>query len=132
MAPTDEDKKRYFKIESHHTAPANAAWAAGNVKKRKAEKAQAQQKRKRQEKLKGCIKRSGLLAHPLTGARLAREFGRVYPELPVESWCAGLRQKGEVSFWPGQEQNPHAPSISCLVVEGGDEAAGLGMAYAGV
>ncbi|KAJ0124902.1 myocyte-specific enhancer factor 2d [Diaporthe amygdali] len=128
----DEEKKRYFKIESHPTAPSNAAWAAGNVKKRKAEKAQAQQKRKRQEKLKGCIKRSSLLAHPLAGGRLAREFGVVDPELPVESWTAGLRQRGEVSFWPGQEQSPDAPNISCLLVEGGDEEAGLGMVYAAV
>jgi hypothetical protein len=52
--------------------------------------------------------------------------------VPVESWTAGLRQKGEVSFLPGREQEPDAPSISCLLVEGGDEAAGLGMAYAGV
>ncbi|POS77779.1 hypothetical protein DHEL01_v203825 [Diaporthe helianthi] len=128
----DEEKKRYFKIESHPTAPANAAWAAGNVKKRKAEKAQAQQKRKRQEKLKGCIKRSAVLAHPLAGGRLLRESGVVDPETPVEGWTAGLRQKGEVSFLPGREHQPDAPSISCLLVEGGDEAAGLGMTYAAV
>lgn len=128
----DEEKNRYFKIESHPTAPANAEWAAGNVKKRKAKKAQAQEKRKRQEILKGCIKRSSLLAHPLAGGRLLREFGVVDPEMPVESWTAGLRQKGEVSFLPGQEQDPDPPSISCLLVEGGDEAAGLGMAYAGI
>ncbi|KAI3398774.1 hypothetical protein diail_8641 [Diaporthe ilicicola] len=128
----DEEKKRYFKIEPHPTAPSDAAWAAGNVKKRKAEKAQAQQKRKRQDKLKACIKRSSLLAHPLTGGRLARELGVVDPELPVESWLAALCHKGEVSFWPGQEQNPDAPSISCLLVEGGDEADGLGMAYAAI
>ncbi|KAG8164367.1 hypothetical protein KVR01_006285 [Diaporthe batatas] len=128
----DEDKKRYFKIESHPTAPANAAWAAGNVKKRKAEKAQAQQKRKRQDKLKGCIKPSAVLAHPLVGGRLRREFGVVDYETPVESWAAGLRQKGEVSFLPGRERQPDPPSISCLLVEGGDEAAGLGMAYAAV
>jgi hypothetical protein len=59
-----------------------------------------------------------------------REFGVVDPEVPVESWTAGLRQKGEVSFSPGREQDADAPSISCLLVEPGDEAAGLGMAYA--
>lgn len=61
-----------------------------------------------------------------------REFGVVDPEMPVESWTAGLRQRGEVSFAPGNEQNPDASSISCLLVEGGDEAAGLGMAFAGM
>lgn len=83
-------------------------------------------------KLKWCVKRSSLLAHPLAGGRLLREFGVVDPEMPVESWTAGLRNKGEVSFSPGNEQNPDAPSISCLLVEGGDEAAGLGMAFAGM
>lgn len=43
-----------------------------------------------------------------------------------------MRHKGELSFLPGEEQNPDAPGISCLLVEGGDEAAGLGMAYTGV
>ncbi|KAG6360049.1 hypothetical protein INS49_011105 [Diaporthe citri] len=124
-----EEKNRYFKIESHPTAPANAEWAAGNVKKRKAKKVQAQEKRKRQERLKGCIKRSSLLAHPLVGGRLLREFGVVDPEMPVESWTAGLRQKGEVSFLPGQEQDPGAPSVSCLLVEGGIDRRQLQCSY---
>lgn len=68
----------------------------------------------------------------MVGGRLLREFGVVEPETPVESWTAGLRHRGEVSFLPGREQEPDAPSISCLLVEGGHEAAGLGMAYAAV
>lgn len=128
----DEEKKRYFKIDTHHTARPDAEWAAGNVNKRKAKKVEAQQKRKREEKLKWCLKRSSLLSDPLTGGRLLREFGVVDPEMPVESWTAGLRQRGEVSFLPGQERDPDAPGISCLLVEGGDEAAGVGMVYAGV
>lgn len=68
----------------------------------------------------------------MVGGRLLREFGVVEQETPVESWTTGLRQKGEVSFLPGREQQPDAPSISCLLVEGGEEAAGLGMAYAAI
>lgn len=104
----------------------------GNVKKRKAEKAKDELKRIKYEKLKYCVKRSSILGNPLAGGRLLREFGVVDPEMPVESWTAGLRQRGEVSFLPGQELNPDAPSISSLLVEGGDKADRLGLAYAGM
>ncbi|ROW03991.1 hypothetical protein VSDG_00849 [Cytospora chrysosperma] len=129
-AKIHEEKKRYFKIEAGRTAPSNAAWSAENVKKRKADKQLAVREQKRQEKTKGLIKRSGALAHPQTGGRLVREFGVVDPELPVASWAAGLREKGGICFLPGQEWREDAPNISCMLINGEDEASGLGAAYA--
>ncbi|ROW06556.1 hypothetical protein VMCG_04315 [Cytospora schulzeri] len=126
----DEEKKRYFKIEAGRTAPSSAAWSAENVKKRKAEKQLAVREQKRQEKTKGLIKRSGALAHPQTGGRLVREFGVVDPELPVAGWAAGLRERGSICFLPGQEWREDARDISCMLINGEDEASGLGAAYA--
>lgn len=130
IQPTDEEKKRYFKIEAGRTAPSSAAWSAENVKKRKAEKQIAVREQKRMEKTMGLIKRSGVLAHPQTGGRLTREFGIVDPELPVASWAAGLREKGGICFLPGQEWREDARNISCMIINGDDQASGLGTAYA--
>ncbi|KAK7748075.1 hypothetical protein SLS53_001327 [Cytospora paraplurivora] len=125
----DEEKQRYFKIESGSTAPSTAAWSIDSVKKRKAEKELAKQQKKRQERTKDLIKRSSALAHPQTGGRLVREFGIVDPELPVESWAAGLRERGEIRFVMHRRSDDR-PNISCMIINGDDEASGLGAAYA--
>ncbi|KUI73832.1 hypothetical protein VM1G_09388 [Cytospora mali] len=125
-----EEKKRYFKIEAGGTAPNKAAWSAENVKKRKAKQQLAVQEQKRLEKTKNLIKRSSVLAHPQVGGRLLREFGVVDPELPVASWAAGLREKGGICFLPGQEWMEDARNISCMLIDGEDEASGLGAVYA--
>lgn len=128
--PTDEEKKRYFRIEAGRTAPSSAAWSAENVKKRKAEKQMAVREQKRMEKTMGLIKRSGVLSQPQTGGRLIREFGVVDPELPVASWAAGLREKGDICFLPEQEWREDARNISCMIINGDDQSSGMGAAYA--
>lgn len=128
-APVDEEKQRYFKIESGSTAPSTAAWSIDSVKKRKAEKELAKQEKKRQERTKDLIKRSPALAHPQTGGRLVREFGIIDPELPVESWAAGLRERGEVCLLQ-HRRSDDTPNMSCMIINGDDEASGLGVVYA--
>ena len=131
----DADKKRYFNIESNSTAPSRAAWSAENVKKRKAEKDAATKERKRQEKTKNLIKRSSSLAHAQTGSRLAREFGVVDPDMLVENWTAGLREKGQICFLEDRNflgsrgLTTDTPNISCMFVNGDDKESRLGTIY---
>lgn len=57
-----------------------------------------------------------------------REFGVVDPELPVESWTAGLRDKGEVSFLDPRTEDGY--TIPCLLINGDDQGSGMGVVYA--
>lgn len=55
-----------------------------------------------------------------------REFGVLDPELPVQTWTSGLREKGEIPF--SSDQN--APALSCMLVNGDDQQSGMGVVYA--
>lgn len=124
----DQEKKRYFKITgSGHAGSASAAYNADNVKKRKIEEQKAERARKRQEKTKDLIKRASVLRNPITGGRLVREFGVVDRELPVESWTAGLRDKGGISF-DMRRNDRHI--IKHMIVNGDDTRSGMGVVYA--
>ncbi|KAM0277401.1 hypothetical protein ACHAQH_005841 [Verticillium albo-atrum] len=71
----DEVKKKYFKIEKSHSAPASAAWSAANVKRRKIETQHAAAKHARAEKTKRNVKRARVLREPLLGGFLDRQLG---------------------------------------------------------
>lgn len=124
--PPDKEKNRYFKIQPGSVAPANAAYNADNVKKRKFEEKKATASRKRQEKTKHQIKRASLFGDPLSGARLLREFGSLDLELPVKTWTSGLREKGDVPL----ALYPDDASIPSMLVNGDDEWSGMGVVLA--
>lgn len=131
----DKEKKRYFKIAgAGSAAPSSAAYNTDNVKKRKIAEHKADHARKRQEKTKHLIKRSSALRKSMTGRRLLCETGVVDPELPLESWAAGLRDKDFIYFAGGSGDHGFDPfsDISRIMVNGDDTRSGLGVVYAGM
>lgn len=126
----DPEKKRYFKIVgSGNGSPASATYNTDNVKKRKIEELKADDTRKRHDQTKDLIKRASVLRNPVTGGRLLREFGRADPELPVESWTSGLRDKGGIDFAPNAGPNDHR-MVTRMCIDGADTRSGLGVVYA--
>lgn len=127
--PPDKEKNRYFKIEpTANAAPSSAAYTTDNVRKRKAEAQVVTAAAKRLERFEGHIRRAAVLDHPHVGARLVREFGVVDSELPVKTWTRGLRDKGAVPI----SEDPDAPAIPCMLVNGDDKQSGMGVVYAGM
>lgn len=107
-------------------APAEAAYNADNVKKRKFEERMAFASRKRNEKLRNQIKRASLFGNPLSGGRLLREFGVLDLELPAREWTRGLREKGDIPL----TLNPRDASIPSMLVNGDDRWSGMGVVLA--
>lgn len=123
----DEEKRRYFKIEPGHTAPAGALYNAVNVNKRKLQDAARDKARKRQEVLAAHVKPASILSDPLTGAGLMREIGLYDPELPAKSWLSSLQAKGGIAFGSAD-----GPSVDCMLINGDDTRSGMGLVYAGM
>ncbi|KAM7200539.1 hypothetical protein V8F20_005270 [Naviculisporaceae sp. PSN 640] len=134
----DEEKKRYFKIEDNRTAPPEASWSSGNVKRRKIESKEAEMKKEREARNAGRVKRADKVwGEPLLGGCFfAREIGglrgrgEVMEDLRKESWALGLRDKGTLRFWVDGVDHSH--DIIDMYI-GGEETAGrnrLGVGYA--
>ncbi|KAH9908068.1 hypothetical protein F4778DRAFT_460709 [Xylariomycetidae sp. FL2044] len=94
----DTEAGRYFKIENSRTAPSSAAWSSDNVKRRKREDKEAEAALRRMRFSKNRIRRSKMLAEPLMGGFLRREYGLADPGLPATCFARGLLNKGEVSM----------------------------------
>ncbi|KAK4156682.1 plasma membrane ATPase [Chaetomidium leptoderma] len=132
----DSTKRKYFRIEDSRTAPAQAAWASKNVKRRAAEEREEERKRERLGREAGRVKRARVMDVPLLGGLLARETGggvvgggRAGEMLLVRAWAGGLREKGSVDLWSSSlRDDRHA--ISSMWVGGSDEPGELGVAFA--
>ncbi|KAM7206241.1 WD repeat-containing protein 21 [Rhypophila sp. PSN 637] len=130
----DEEKKRYFKIEDSRTAPEQASWASGNVKRRRLEDQKEEAKREREAKNAGRIKRAiKVWDQPLVGGCfLKRELGRTgtveMEDMGLESWTMGLRYKGSLKMWTYST----GATITSMYIGGGEMEAksGLGVGYA--
>ncbi|KAI7360413.1 hypothetical protein KC354_g8899 [Hortaea werneckii] len=72
----DEVKKKYFKIQANHVAPAGAKYSKANVNREKREsKRRRLDERQREHRYGQTVRPSGTLSHPLTTASLGREIG---------------------------------------------------------
>ncbi|KAM0335196.1 hypothetical protein ACHAQA_000238 [Verticillium albo-atrum] len=126
----DEVKKKYFKIENSHSAPASAAWSATNVKRRKTEGQRAAFRHERAESIKRHVKRARVLREPLLGGFLNRELGIGGPDadVPAAAWVAGLNSHSHVKFVT-ESRKRREPNLGCFWIGGEDERTGLGVAY---
>lgn len=122
------EKKKYFKIETSHTAPVDAPYSAANVKKRRLQQEQAERSRKRRDAFKGHIKRAHISRAPMTGGRLMQQLGVHDPELPNKCWLTGLQDKGEVLVC----SSPGTGPIQSMLVNGDDTQSGMAVVYAGM
>ncbi|KAH6976962.1 hypothetical protein BKA56DRAFT_587344 [Ilyonectria sp. MPI-CAGE-AT-0026] len=136
----DSEKKKYFKIQKSHAAPANAAYSSDAVKRRKVQDKTLQAAKKRAHLVRNHIKRHLINRDAVHGGLLAREFGlgRVAErgrgraengDLKAEAWAHGVVAKGSVSFAPTFARARY-PNMPCFYVNGEDTKTGLGVAYA--
>ncbi|KAI1117417.1 hypothetical protein F5Y14DRAFT_402524 [Nemania sp. NC0429] len=123
----DPEKQRYFKIENNKTAPTDAAWSSGNVKRRKLRDADAATALRHATLAKGRIRRARVLHEPLTGGFFAREYGAARADMHAACFAEGLRNKGCIPMrlpgWPGQP-------ITSMYVSGHDYRTGMCTVYA--
>ncbi|EGY22512.1 hypothetical protein VD0002_g3977 [Verticillium dahliae] len=126
----DEVKKKYFKIEKSHSAPASAAWSAANVKRRKLENEHTAAKHARSERTKRNVKRARALREPLLGGFLDRQLGIGAPDAEVSAavWALGLVDRHHVGFVDDSRRGA-VPNLGCLWVGGEDTRTGVGVAY---
>ncbi|KAI7201600.1 hypothetical protein KC316_g3992 [Hortaea werneckii] len=72
----DEVKKKYFKIQANHVAPAGAKYSKANVNREKREsKRRRLDERQQAHRYGQTVRPSRTLSHPLTTASLGREIG---------------------------------------------------------
>jgi hypothetical protein len=69
----DTEKRKYFKIQTN--APSHSAYSFHDVKRRKIENEAQQSQELVSQRLVGRVSRSRILAAPLMGGFLSREFG---------------------------------------------------------
>ncbi|KAL8397781.1 hypothetical protein RB594_004479 [Gaeumannomyces avenae] len=120
----DEEKRKYFKIERNATAPASAAWSDRNVRKRKADAADAAAARRAAAVAATRVRRAPALADPVVGGLLRRELGGGGDgdgDAPQVAWARSMQDKGAVAF-PGR--------IEGFVAVGEEDRLGLGLLYA--
>lgn len=134
---SDEEKKKYFKIESSRSAPAQAAWSASSVKRRLVETEEEELKRENLARNSGRVKRATLVwDEPLMGGCfLGREArggapGGKLEDMRGEAWTMGLRDKGTLRMWPNVAED--RGSVTAMYIGGEEMGAegGMGMAYA--
>lgn len=97
--PIDEEKGRYFKVESSKTAPAAAAWSSDSVKKRKLDVAATAEQSRRLALVKNRIKRSKALNHPLMGGFFVREYSECPRDINASAYTHGLTDRGTFRVW---------------------------------
>src|SRR5690606_33131985 len=119
------------------TAPAQAAWSADNVKRRRLENQSARADWQRAELTRRHIRRSRVLGEPQLGGLLGRQLGVAtssssssshhYPtspsfldDVPGAVWAAGLVDKGHVPFAPSFAAE-RFPNVPCFWIGGHDE-----------
>ncbi|KAM0591045.1 hypothetical protein D7B24_006380 [Verticillium nonalfalfae] len=126
----DEVKKKYFKIEKSHSAPASAAWSAANVKRRKIESEHTAAEHARAERTKRNVKRARALHEPLLGGFLDRQLGIGSPDVEVSAavWASGLVDRHHVGFVDNVPRDT-MPNLGCLWIGGEDAKTGVGVAY---
>ena len=96
------------------------------MKRRKIEETERDGERKREERVKMCVRRARVLREPLIGGFMAREFtGRDAMDTGLRAWTGGLKVKGGVKLWEGETM------VSGMWVGGGDDSEGLGVVYGG-
>lgn len=129
----DSVKRKYFRIENNRTAPEQAAWSEKNVKRRAVEEREGERKRERLRKEAACrVKRARVRGVPLMGGLLGREVegrgvgGRGEEGVLTRAWVGGLKEKGVVELFPGNERG----DVSAMWVGGSDERSGLGVVHA--
>ncbi|KAK5120161.1 hypothetical protein LTR85_006642 [Meristemomyces frigidus] len=73
----DEEKKKYFKIQANHVAPADAKYSKSNVNlEKRAAKKRKTEDRSRATRFKQTVRPSRVFEHPLSGGvGLGRELG---------------------------------------------------------
>ncbi|KAG5968815.1 hypothetical protein E4U57_003990 [Claviceps arundinis] len=125
----DTTRKKYFKIESSHTAPSQAPWSADSVKKRRGDDLSRDAARKKAQTLKRHVKRHALGRDLVCGNLLRRETegDPAVPDrdLRCAAWAGGVVDKGRVDFGRGareREATERIPNLDCLWV-------GCGVAY---
>ncbi|KAI1825100.1 hypothetical protein F4861DRAFT_503106 [Xylaria intraflava] len=134
----DPEKGRYFKVERGQTAPANAAWSADNVKKRRAVDEQAAASSRRRQIIKDRIVRARVLNEPLTGGFFAREYGVLEADVQVASFALGLRDIGSAHlvdprpYRPGTESRSPLMQVTRMYVGGQDYRTGMCTVHAAV
>ncbi|KAK7977605.1 hypothetical protein PG988_005095 [Apiospora saccharicola] len=126
--PADEEKKRYFKVESSRTAPSTSAYSSDNVKKRRLESQEATAVLQRLSLEKGRLKRSRLLNDALIGGVYAREYGLVRRDIQQAGYAKGIVEKGALPLADARWRS--STNIQQLCVIGADTKTGLGVAYA--
>lgn len=113
--PTDEERKKYFKIEKSQTAGSSAAWSSDAVKRRKIEEGAQDAARRRERLLKNHVRRHpGLSKDDVTPVLLGREIagggvvtrptpGSIWDvgDVGVAAWAEGLVYKDDVPFASG-------------------------------
>ena len=134
---SDPEKKKYFKIESSGSAPVQAAWSAGSVKRRLVETKEEELKREKLARHAGRVKRATRVwDEPLMGGCfLEREArggvrGRGLEDMRSEAWTMGLRDKGTLRIWPNLAEDKG--SVTLMYVGGEEMGAegGMGVAFA--
>ncbi|KAK8039163.1 hypothetical protein PG993_007574 [Apiospora rasikravindrae] len=126
--PTDEEKKRYFKVESSRTAPTTSSWSSDNVKKRRLESQEAAAVLQRLSLEKGRLKRSRLMNDALIGGVYAREYGLVRRDVQEAGYAKGIVEKGIIPLADARWRS--STNVRQLCVIGADTKTGLGVAYA--
>ncbi|KAK8094480.1 hypothetical protein PG997_001165 [Apiospora hydei] len=124
----DEEKKRYFKVESSRTAPTTSSWSSDNVKKRRLESQEAAAVLRRLSLDKGRLKRSRLMNDALTGGVYAREYGLVRRDVQEAGYAKGIVEKGMIPLADARWRS--STNVRQLCVIGADTKTGLGVAYA--
>ncbi|RDW71306.1 hypothetical protein BP6252_07869 [Coleophoma cylindrospora] len=93
---TDQDKKKYFKIQA---GTSGSAYSSRDVKRRKVLDAEAEAARVRSARQQGRIRRSAILNAPSAGGILEREYGRSRQEDVNASVLArGLCQQDDLKW----------------------------------
>lgn len=132
---TDQEKKKYFKIEKAQTAPAQAEWSSEAVKRRKTEAAAEKAVRRRREQTRRHVRRDarflpggfaapGMLGREIGGMGYAASTssgrsGAV--DVGVTSWAGGISRMGSMPFG---SPRCDGRNLSCLWVGGGEGGEG--------
>ncbi|CAG9938833.1 unnamed protein product, partial [Clonostachys rosea f. rosea IK726] len=128
---SNEEKKKYFKVERSSTAPSASTWSSDAVKRRKVEHQADEMVRERDLELRHHIRRHRLWDHAVASGTLQREIRDDLSwegegSLKAAAWAGGLEAKGEVRFGSNHRISGHLP---CLWVGGQEQGLETAVAY---
>ncbi|KAI1343992.1 hypothetical protein F5Y15DRAFT_368721 [Xylariaceae sp. FL0016] len=119
---------RYYKIEKSGTAPANAAWSADNVKKRRLQDKKSAAAVHRRNLTKKRVTRSEALKNPLIAGFLDRHIGHARPDLPAAAFASGMLEKGQMPLLDTRWSSRSA-TVKHMYIGGQDLKTGLCTAW---